>query len=240
MELVDLVNKHVPTHKIGSGDITWHEIVEYIAKKQKPYILATGASNFSEVKNIVKKCLKINKKLAILQCNTNYTASDKNFEFISLNVLKTYAKYFPNCIIGLSDHTLGYATVLGAITLGAKIVEKHFTLDNNKNGPDHFFSMNPKSWSEMIRASRQLEYALGSKKKIIEKNEIDTVILQRRAIRAKNNLSKGKILKKEDLIFLRPCPKNALEPYNFKKLLNKKLKKNILKGDTVKLKDILS
>ena len=92
----------------------------------------------------------------------------------------------------------------------------------------------------MIKASRQLEYALGSKNKIIEKNEIDTVILQRRAIRAKNNLFKGKILKRDDLIFLRPCPKNALEPYNFKKLLNKKLKKNILKGDTVKLKDVLN
>lgn len=238
LELVDLVNKHVPAHKIGSGDITWHEIVEYIAKKQKPYILATGASNFSEVKTIVKKCLKINKKLAILQCNTNYTANDENFKFISLNVLKTYAKHFPNCIIGLSDHTLGYATVLGAITLGAKIIEKHFTLDNKKKGPDHFFSMNPKSWFEMIKASRQLEYALGSDKKIIEKNEIDTVVLQRRAIRVKNDLFKGKILKKEDFIFLRPCPKGALEPYNFKKLLNKKLNKNILKDDIVKLVDV--
>ena len=107
-----------------------------------------------------------------MQCNTNYTAEESNFKFINLNVLKTFKKIFGNKIIlGLSDHTEGHATVLGAITLGARVIEKHFTDDNNRNGPDHKFAMNPGSWAEMIKESRRLEFALGNRTKRIEKNE---------------------------------------------------------------------
>ena len=101
---------------------------------------------------------------------------------LQLNVLKEFHRKFPDIILGLSDHTPGHATVLGAISLGARIIEKHFTLSNKLEGPDHKFSMNPKTWSEMIQTSRELELSLGTKNKIIEKNELETSLVQRRSI----------------------------------------------------------
>ena len=237
-DLVNHVDKYIPAYKIGSGDITWLEIVKYIASKNKPYIIATGASEISDVKRVYNACIKINKKIAIMQCNTNYTASNNNFLYINLNVLKSYKKLFPKAILGLSDHTLGHSTVLGAITLGARIIEKHFTLNNKLNGPDHKFSMSPKSWKEMIIRSRELEKSLGIDKKIIEKNEKDTVIVQRRSIHSIRNLKKNYKIKKTDLKYLRPCPKNGITPYNYNKVVGKKTNKVILKNNIITFKDL--
>ena len=238
--LVDYVNKYVPAFKIGSGDITYLEIIRKIAKKQKPVILASGASTLKDVDRAVNEILKINKNLCLMQCNTNYTAEKSNLKYINLNVLKTFKKKYPKIILGLSDHTEGHSTVLGAIALGARMVEKHFTDDNNRVGPDHKFSMNPKSWREMIERSRELENSLGSGKKEIEKNEKETVILQRRALRAKKKLFKGSRLKSSDLISLRPCPSNSVLPYEVKKITDKILKKNVEKGDLIKWEDLKS
>ena len=163
-----------------------------------------------------------------MQCNTNYTASEENYKFINLNALNTFKKIFKNKIIlGLSDHTFGSETVLGAISLGARVVEKHFTDDNNRNGPDHKFSMNPNTWREMIDSSRRLEKSFGNGKKIVEKNERDTVIIQRRSLRASKKLSKNTILKHKHIIALRPCPKNAISPDQIEKVLGKKVLKNM-------------
>ncbi len=234
-ELVDYINRFVPAYKVGSGDITWHDIIIHMAKKQKPIIIAAGASNISEIDKVINKIKKINRKIALLQCNTNYTASLENFKYINLNVLNAFKKKYKNLIIGLSDHTPGHTTVLGAIALGAKIIEKHLTDNNNRVGPDHKFSMNPKSWQEMILRSRELELSLGNSLKKIEKNEKNSVIVQRRSIRASKNLYKNSKLSFTDLIFLRPCPKKSLNPYEYKKILGKKLKINIKKGDVISL-----
>jgi len=238
LDLVDYVNKYVPAYKIGSGDITYLEIIEKIASKKKPVILATGASTLKDVDRAIKVILKKNSDICLMQCNTNYTAEKKILIKLILNVLKTFAKKYPKIILGLSDHTIGHATVLGAIALGARMVEKHFTDKNNGEGPDHKFSMNPRSWKEMIERSRELENSLGSGEKIIEKNENETVILQRRAIRTKTKLSKGLKLKPSDLISLRPCPSNGIMPYELKKIVGKTLKKDIKKGDLIAWKDL--
>ena len=100
-----------------------------------------------------------------MQCNTNYTASIENFKFINLNVLKTYSEFFPNVVLGLSDHTHGHSTVVGSIPLGARVFEKHFTDDNDRLGPDHKFSMNPKTWKEMVVAANEVSLALGDGKR---------------------------------------------------------------------------
>ena len=158
LNYVDDVKKYISAYKIGSGDITWKELISKISKKNKPVFLATGASNISEVTDAVKLILRSQKKLVLMQCNTNYTGSLENFNFINLNVLKTYKKIFKDKIIlGLSDHTPGHLTVLGAVALGAKVVEKHFTDNNNQAGPDHKFSMNPKTWKLMVDETRILE-----------------------------------------------------------------------------------
>ena len=240
LDLVDYVNEYVPAYKIGSGDITYLEIIEKIASKKKPVILATGASTLKDVDRAVKVILKKNSDICLMQCNTNYTAEKNNFNYINLNVLKTFSKKYPKITLGLSDHTIGHATVLGAITLGARMVEKHFTDKNDREGPDHKFSMNPKSWKEMIERSRELENSLGSEEKNIEKNENETVILQRRAIRTKEKLQKGLKLKKSDIISLRPCPSNGILPFELKKVVGKTLKKNIEKGDLIRWEDLKS
>ena len=236
-DMVDHLDKFVPAYKIGSGDINWLQIIEHISKKNKPVILASGASNFNDVVNAVKVTRKHNKQIVLMQCNTNYTASADNFKFINLNVLKEYKKKFKDIILGLSDHTFGHSTVLGAVTLGARVIEKHFTDDNKRDGPDHKFSMNPKTWREMVDATRELENALGDGIKKIEKNEKETVILQRRAIRTNIKIKKGEKIKKEDIFPLRPCPKNAYPLQKIENIIGKKVKRNLSKGEYIKLKD---
>ncbi len=237
-EMVDHLEPHVPAYKIGSGDITWLSIIEQIAKKNRPVILASGASNFIEVKNAVRTIEKFNKKIVLMQCNTNYTASMENLKFINLKVLEKYKKYFPKVILGLSDHTHGHSTVLGSVALGARVIEKHFTDNNSRVGPDHKFSMNPKTWRQMVNATRELEYAIGDGYKKVEKNEKDSQIVQRRSIRLIKNLEKNQRIHKDNLIFLRPCPADSYPIYNYKKIIGKKIKRNIKSGDYIKKSDI--
>ena len=228
LDYVDSVNKFISAYKIGSGDITWKEIIIKIAKKKKPVLLACGASSLKDTVNATKLILKHNKKIVLMQCNTNYTNSIKNFEFLNIKAIKQFKQIFKKkLILGLSDHTPGHISVLGAITLGAKVIEKHFTDNNSRSGPDHAFSLNPKTWREMVNASRYLEKSLGDGKKKIELNEKQSIIVQRRGVWVKKNLKRGEKLKRSHIEILRPCPKNSISPFYIDKYLGKKLKKNL-------------
>lgn len=237
-DLVDHIDPYVPAYKIGSGDITWIEMIEYIAAKGKPYILATGASSMDDVKRAVSAALAINPDVALLQCNTNYTASLENFKYIQLNVLKTYRQLFPEMILGLSDHTPGHATVLGAVAFGARIVEKHFTDNVLREGPDHKFSLDPKAWREMVERTRELEAALGDGIKKIEENEKNTVIVQRRSLHLARNLNKGELIRKEDLTPLRPCSADGIPPYRINELIGRTLGRALSAGEHIKWTDL--
>jgi len=238
LDLVDHVDPFVPAYKIGSGDITWLEAVEYIARKNKPVLLATGASHLQEVTRAVDAVLQHNADFVLMQCNTNYTASHDNFKYINLNVLKTYGALYPGMILGLSDHTPRHATVLGAIALGARVIEKHFTDDNEREGPDHKFSMNPASWREMVERSRELELALGDGVKRVETNEADTVLVQRRSLCLTRNLELGHRLATGDLICLRPCPEGALEPSALSQVIGRAVRKDKRAGESLYLADL--
>lgn len=218
-DLIDHIDPFVPAYKIGSGDITWIDIIKRIASKGKPYILATGASTMDDVYRAVTAGLEINPQMALLQCNTNYTGSIENMRHVQLNVLKSYRLMFPSMILGLSDHTPSHATVLGAVALGARVIEKHFTDDSYRKGPDHAFSMNPVAWREMVQRTRELEAALGTGIKKVEDNERQTVVLQRRAVRSTRKLAAGHVLTKDDLCVLRPCPVGAIDPYQLETLI---------------------
>jgi len=211
-EAVDQLDAYMAAYKIGSGEIDWLEELERIAAKGKPVLLATGAADIGEVQRAVHTILAINHQLVLMQCNTNYTASLENFNHIHLNVLKTYALMFPQVILGLSDHTPGHATVLGAVALGAKVVEKHFTDDNNREGPDHKFAMNPQAWADMVENTRQLEKALGSADKKVADNETETVIIQRRCLRAARDIAAGETLTRDMIDVLRPATPGAIRP----------------------------
>jgi len=237
-ELVEHIDPYVPAYKIGSGDITWIEMIEYIAAKGKPCILACGASSASDVDRAVSAALAINSHVALMQCNTNYTACLENFKYIQLNVLKTFMKMYPELILGLSDHTPGHATVLGAVALNARLIEKHFTDDISREGPDHHFAMDRRTWRDMVDRTRELETALGCGIKKIEENELDTVVVQRRCIRMAHNLKVGTVIQKSDFVLLRPCPADAIPPHKLNLLLGKTLRCTKAAGDHLKWTDL--
>ena len=211
-ESIDHLDPYVPAYKIGSGDINWPEALEYIARKNKPVLLATGASDMGDVQRAVHTLLAINPQLVLMQCNTNYTASLENFNHIHLRVLTTYHSMYPDLILGLSDHTPGHASILGAVALGARVIEKHFTDDNHREGPDHAFAMNPQSWADMVENTRQLERALGSGDKFVAENELQTVYLQRRCLRTARDLKAGEVITRDMIDILRPVAKGAILP----------------------------
>lgn len=237
-EAVDLWDGCSQAFKIGSGDITWIDFIEFIAKKGKPTFLATGAASMIDVERAVESFLRYNDKLVLMQCNTNYTGVVDNFKYVNLNVLKMFYKKYPNMVLGLSDHTPGHAAVLGAIALGARVVEKHFTDDNSRIGPDHAFALNPKTWKEMVDRSRELEMALGDGVKRIEENEKETVVLQRRSIRFTRNIMAGEIIKDVDIEFLRPAPVDSYFPYEISEIIGKRVTLSKQKGDCIKKSDI--
>ena len=228
LKYVDDVKKDIVAYKIGSGDITWKKIIKKISQKGKPVIIATGASSLKDVVRAVKIILKFNStKPVLMQCNTNYDNSKNNINYLNLNVLKQYKQIFKNKVtLGLSDHTHGHVSVLGAVSLGARVVEKHFTDSNLRTGPDHKFSMNPASWAKMVKDVRILEKTLGDGKKKIEHNEKQSVIVQRRGAWLNKNVKKGEILKDEMIDFLRPCPNNSIDIFEMQKYLGKKFNKS--------------
>jgi sialic acid synthase SpsE len=239
LSLIPILSEYVSAWKVGSGDITWHKMIRILSLKDKPLLIATGASNMHEVELAMDVALENKKDVVLMQCNTNYTASLENFKYIELNVLKEYRRKYPDIILGLSDHTPGHSTVLGSIALGAKMIEKHFTDDNEREGPDHKFSMNPESWRDMVDRSRELEYALGTGVKKIMDNEKDSVIVQRRGLCASHDLKEGHIITNNDLVALRPCINGGIEPYKSHQLIGKKINRKIINGENI-TKEMLS
>jgi N-acetylneuraminate synthase len=142
-------------------------------------------------------------------------------------------------LLGLSDHTPGHATTLGAVALGARIVEKHFTDDNSREGPDHAFSMNPVSWKEMVERTRELELALGNGVKQIERNEAESVVVQRRCLRFSRAHERGAMLTSSSLECLRPAPYGSLEPYRLAEVLGRRLNKTKDRGDALYPEDMI-
>lgn len=237
-EAIEHVAHFVPAFKVGSGEIDWIEALEHMSGKGKPIILATGAADIADVQRAVHAVRRSNQQLVLMQCNTNYTASPDNFDHIHLNVLKTYAVMFPDVVLGLSDHTHGNATVLGAVALGARVIERHFTDDNQREGPDHKFALNPADWSHMVEETRQLERALGSPDKFIAGNEQETKIVQRRCLRAAREIQAGEVLRREMIEVLRPATAGAIKPYELNAVLGTRALRAIAAGQELRWTDL--
>ena len=231
LDAVDMLDSHVELFKIGSGDITWREMVRKVASKNTPVLLATGASDINDVQRAVEWILEINPRLCVMQCNTNYTGSLENFKHIHLNVLRTYRALFPDAVLGLSCHTPGHATVLGAVALGARVIEKHFTDDTGRDGPDHLFSMTPATWRDMVDRTRELEYALGGAEKNVCGNEHETVVVQRRCLRAARDLPAGTVITRDDVEALRPAMPGCILPYHLDRVIGSVVGGTIAAGD---------
>jgi N-acetylneuraminate synthase len=237
-EAIDFLDQYVEIYKAGSGEIDWIEALERMAGKGKPLFIATGASTIGEVQKAVHAILKINKQLVLMQCNTNYTASPNNYDHLHINVLKTYAPMFPDVILGLSDHTHALAPVIGAVTLGARVIERHFTDSNNREGPDHKFAMNPENWAKMVEETRLLERSLGSADKFIAGNEQDTMIVQRRCLRAARDIKAGEIFTREMIDVLRPATIGAIKPDQIANVIGTKALHDLKYGQELRWTDL--
>ncbi|HPJ81389.1 MAG TPA: N-acetylneuraminate synthase family protein [Saccharofermentans sp.] len=202
-EAVDLcADMKVPFIKIGSGEITWLEMLDYIARKGIPVMLSTGDATMSEIDEAVRTIEKTgNKDLVLLQCITNYPSK---IDSANVNVLKTYQIAF-DCLTGYSDHSPGHVVALASVVLGGRVIEKHFTLDKTDKGPDHPHSMEVEEFKFMVDSIREVERAMGSTRKEVQKEESETVFVQRRCLYTKNDIKAGQIITEADIDVLRPA-----------------------------------
>ncbi len=237
-DAIDFLDRYVEMYKAGSGEIDWIEALERMAGKGKPLFVATGASDIGEVQRAVHAILKLNKQLVLMQCNTNYTASPDNYDHLHLNVLKTFATMFPDVILGLSDHTHSVAPVLGAVALGARVIERHFTDSNEREGPDHKFAMNPDNWAKMVEETRLLERSLGSSDKFIAENEKQTAIIQRRCLRAARAVKAGEVFTREMIDVLRPATSGAIKPDQIPNVIGTKALHDMKYGQELRWTDL--
>ena len=221
-DAIEMLNPYVPAFKAGSGLMSWPAALVRMAKFGKPMLIATGAADITDVVRAMRMVEPVNDQIVLFQCNTNYTARDENYDHLNLNVLKTYATMFPNVILGLSDHTHSPAPVVGAVALGARVIERHFTDSNDREGPDHKVALNPDTWADMVHQVRTLERALGSPDKFVTPNEKETYLLQRRCLRAARHIQAGETLTADMLEPLRPNVPGALQSWDAEAIVGKK------------------
>lgn len=226
-EAVDLLDElNVPFIKIGSGEITWHEMLAYVAKKNRPVMLATGDATLAEIDEALKVIQDAgNDNLVLMQCITNYPSK---IESANIRVLHTYQTAF-NVVTGYSDHSPGSVVALGAVALGARVIEKHFTLNNKDAGPDHPHSMEASEFKDMVDKVRALEAALGTTRKEVVAEESETVIVQRRGLCTARSLKKGHILTLEDIDVLRPAL--GIPPKHKTNIVGKRISADLEAGD---------
>jgi N-acetylneuraminate synthase len=211
-----LVKLKVPVIKIGSGDITYLDILKYIGSKNLPILLATGASTLKEISIAVKTIKSTgNNKIFLMQSITQYPSpiSDAN-----LKVLHTLKSKF-NLNVGYSDHSPGSLVSLSSVALGACIIEKHFTLDPKMSGPDHPHSMSPDNFESMVKEIRTLEIAMGDGIKKVENSEKETRIIQRRGIWTIKPIKKGEKFTRDNIRPLRPI--KGISSSNYEQILGK-------------------
>ena len=237
-DAIDMLDPFVPAYKAGSGLISWPEAIVRMAEKGKPVLIATGASHMGEVINAMDQVMVVTDQIVLLQCNTNYTASLENYDHLHLKVLKTYRAMYPDVILGLSDHTHSPAPVVGAVAMGARVIERHFTDSNEREGPDHKFALNPESWAEMVDQVRILERALGSRQKRVAGNEKETYVVQRRCLRAAREVKAGESFTREMIDILRPATPGALMSWDLDRVIGMKARVDLPFGKDLRWTDL--
>mgnify|MGYP006273381579 CR=1 FL=1 len=228
-DAIDFLDELVPAFKFGSGDLTNIPALQYAAKKGKPMILGTGMATLDEVKEAVTTIKKTgNHQVIVLHCTTNYPCP---YEEVNMNAMKTMQKNL-DCLVGYSDHTMGITVPIMAATLGAVVIEKHFTLDRSLSGPDHKASLEPSELKKMVREIRNVEKALGNSEKEPTESEKDIIKVARKSIVAEKFIEKGKKIEKNMLSIKRPG--TGIDPKYLNEVVSKTTNKNIEKNDVLK------
>tara|TARA_B100000965_G_scaffold406763_1_gene448217 strand:- start:604 stop:1671 length:1068 start_codon:yes stop_codon:yes gene_type:complete len=228
---VDLLSKlKCPIYKVASPEIQDLDLINYIAKKNKPIIISTGIADIRDIKDAVKECLKAkNNKIILLNCISSYPTKLNEVNVKYINVLKNFSN-----IVGFSDHTINPLAAIGSVCLGAKVIEKHFILDKKIRSPDSKFSMDKKEFKNYVKKIRSTEIMLGNEninKKKILKGRLKTIT---RSLFYTENLAKGQTINYKSVKSFRPGI--GIKPNLIKTIIGKKLKKNVKKFTPIKKK----
>ncbi|RUA34794.1 MAG: N-acetylneuraminate synthase [Bacteroidetes bacterium] len=236
-ESIDFLDSLKPAlYKIPSGEITNKPYIEHIASKKKPVVLSTGMATIDEIKDAIETIERIGikrKDITVLHCNTEYPTP---MEDVNLKAMLHIQKEL-GVEVGYSDHTLGIEVPTAAVALGAKVIEKHFTLDRNLPGPDHKASLEPYELVAMVKAIRNVEIAIaGSGIKEVSKSEMTNKKLGRKSIHIKNRIEKDQEITVNDLIMLRPG--DGISPMELENIIGKKASREFDPGAKLSYSDL--
>lgn len=231
---VDLLDKlNTPAYKIASFEITDIPLIEYTASKGKPMIFSTGIASLEDIKLALDTCKKVgNSQIILLKCTSSYPAP---IEEANLRMIKKYSYDF-DVITGLSDHTLGYLSPIVAVSLGARVIEKHFILDRSLGGPDASFSMNPEEFGDMVEKIREVEKSLGKQNYILTDKQIKGKSFSR-SLYVVKDIKKGDLFSNSNVRSIRPG--YGLHPKFLKDILGKTSEINIEKGTRFDMKFLI-
>lgn len=228
-ESVDLLNDlNIPAFKVASGDLTHLPLLKYIATKQKPILLSTGMANLKEINEALNVIYANgNNKVILLHCVSNYPTDIK---YANLKAICTLGQAF-GVPVGFSDHTIGTLASIAAVCLGAKVIERHFTLSKNLPGPDHRLSLNPEEFKTMVKQIRSIEQGLGDGKKVPSRAEGEIKAIARRSIVADIDIPKGTIITRQMLKISRPG--TGIQPKFLERIIGKDAKRNIKQDEVL-------
>jgi N,N'-diacetyllegionaminate synthase len=229
IESVDFLNQiGINKFKIASADLINKPLIRRIANTKKQVILSTGMATLEEIEKTVEFIQKCgNSDIVILHCITSYPAP---YDKINMNILKKLKNKF-DFPIGYSDHTLDYEIAVMAVSFGAKVIEKHITLDRSMEGPDHFASLEPDEFNRMVKSIRNVEKAFGSEIKLPIEIEKNNMYFMRRSIHAREDIKKGETINENNIKITRPF--DGINPWFYDEVLGKKTKKNIKKDKSI-------
>ena len=223
----------IPFFKMASADLTNFPLLIHTAKKNKPMILSTGMADMKMVQAAYSQVNPINNQIAILQCTSTYPSA---FSEVHLNVLQTYMKEFPDTVIGYSGHEQGIAIPPAAVALGAKIIERHFTLDRTMKGGDHAASLEPQGFAKMVRDIRHIEEAMGNTEKKIQESEAPVFRKLAKSIVSAVNINSGETITTEMLTT--KGPGTGISPMRLNELIGKISKIDIPADQVIMEEDI--
>jgi sialic acid synthase len=223
----------MPVFKMASGDLTNTPLLKHVAQMGKPMIVSTGGGTMADVQRAYDTIMPINRNLVILQCTAGYPP---NWEELDLRVIETFRSAFPETVIGLSSHDSGIAMALVAYVLGARVVEKHFTLNRAMRGTDHAFSLEPTGMRKLCRDLKRARLAMGDGVKRSYASEATPLQKMGKKICAARNLAPGAVLEMQDFAFKSPA--DGLAPYMAENLVGKKLKRALSIDDAFSLADV--
>jgi N-acetylneuraminate synthase/sialic acid synthase len=218
----------MPAYKMASGDLKSIPLLVHVAKLGKPMIVSTGGGTIDDVRRAYDAIMPINQQLAILQCTAAYPVE---FEDLDLRVIETYARLFPDVVVGLSAHDNGIAMATVAYVLGARIIEKHFTLNRAMKGTDHAFSLEPVGLKKMVRDLKRVRIAMGDGQKKVHASEAPAVRKMGKALVAARDLPAGHVLADGDVAIKSPA--DGLPPFELPRVLGRRLKQPLSADDFI-------